>query len=137
MLYSQVARETDEVLIELALGLGEVLASAVEQGSPYRLCYHKDTQDVQILEYANFSHAIYVDPHASKQLLIAWLDKPKRVRVDYIGTKYMEEDSELFKLGKQLGEVAVCIEQHYGTSQDIEGALYNNEIYIVQSRPQV
>ena len=49
----------------------------------------------------------------------------------------MEDDAELFRLGKELGEVAVCIEQYYGASQDIEGALYNKEIYIVQSRPQV
>ena len=44
--------------IELAVGLGEVLTSAVEEGSPYRLIYNKDTKEVTILEFANFSFCI-------------------------------------------------------------------------------
>ncbi len=51
--------------IELAIGLGEVLASAVEEGNPYRLNYDKKTQKVTVLEYANFSYAIQADPATS------------------------------------------------------------------------
>ena len=52
--------------IEIASGLGEVLASAVEEGNPYRLTYNKKTKKVSIHEFANFSYSIQADPAASK-----------------------------------------------------------------------
>ena len=45
----------NEVYIEMALGLGETLASANQQGSPYRFIFHKDTKTSQILQFANYS----------------------------------------------------------------------------------
>ena len=49
----------------MAPGLGEILASAVEEGNPYRLTYNKTSKDVKISEYANFSNVILADPNTS------------------------------------------------------------------------
>ena len=65
------------------------------------------------------------------------LDKLKQSRVDYTELKYSMNEEELMNLGKKLGEIAIIIENHYKMSQDIEGAIYDDRIYIVQSRPQI
>lgn len=118
------------------MGLGEVLASANEEGNPYRIVYNKDSGHVTISEFANYSFAFRPDPSASINLLHP-LDKAKRCRVNYTEVKYSMNEEELKTLGKRLGEIATIIENHYKGSQDIEGAISNNEVYIVQTRPQV
>jgi len=128
----------DEVSIEMAVGLGEVLASAVEEGNPYRFTYNKKTGKVRITEFANFSFAILADPNSSifysRELLI---DTEKRIRQDYSYVKYSNSEDELISLGKKLGEIGTIIEDHYKCSQDIEGAISGENVYIVQTRPQV
>ena len=39
-------------------------------------------------------------------------------------------------LGKRLMEVGVVLETALGGAQDVEGALVDGKLYIVQSRPQ-
>lgn len=43
--------------------------------------------------------------------------------------------NEMKKYGKQLYKLASRIDAYFGLPQDIEWALYNNKIYILQSRP--
>ena len=47
------------------------------------------------------------------------------------------EESELISLAERLGQIGLAIEKHFGISQDIEGAIYQDTIYIVQTRPQI
>jgi len=50
--------------------------------------------------------------------------------------KYSKNEEELIKIGRRLGEISILIEEYYKSKQDIEGAIYEDIIYIVQSRPQ-
>ena len=54
-----ISKNTDEVYIEVAVGLGETLASANQQGTPYRLIYNKKTQNSEILAFANYSQGLF------------------------------------------------------------------------------
>jgi len=47
------------------------------------------------------------------------------------------DEEELVKLGMRVGEIATVIEDCYKESQDIEGAICGDDIYIVQTRPQI
>ena len=38
---------------------------------------------------------------------------------------------------KKIGELGMGVEKLYGFAQDIEGVIYNGNLYIVQTRPQV
>ena len=65
------------------------------------------------------------------------LDKGNRVRLDYSKVKYSIDEKELRGIGKRIGDVGVVIENYYGASQDIEGAICQDIIYIVQTRPEI
>ena len=47
--------------IELAPGLGEILASATEEGNPYRMIYNKAEKKITINEFAKLSFAFRPD----------------------------------------------------------------------------
>ena len=49
----------NEVYIELAVGQGETLASANQSGTPYRLIFNKQTKEVEIILFANYSYGLY------------------------------------------------------------------------------
>lgn len=122
--------DPDQVYIELACGQGETLASANQQGTPYRLIYNKSTQIVEIVAFSSYSYGLYADPK-SKELV--------KKNIDYSKVIYSNNEDELKGLATELGEIAVAIEKGFGgVHQDIEGCVdFNDDIYIVQSRNQI
>lgn len=112
--------------MELAVGLGETLASAAERGSPYRLVCNKKTAEVNTLAFANFSHALKPDLNGTitKELLVY-------SRVTLSRRSELRQD-----IARRTAEIGTRVENEFGTAQDIEGAIMGNEIYLVQSRPQ-
>ena len=50
-----MTKNSQEIYIELAVGLGETLASANQQGTPYRLIYNRQTGDCEVIAFANYS----------------------------------------------------------------------------------
>src|SRR5208337_4758814 len=60
--WNPVTYNPDEVYIELAVGLGETLASAATPGSPYRMVCNKKTAETNMLSFASFSHALLPGP---------------------------------------------------------------------------
>ncbi|UCH80059.1 MAG: hypothetical protein JSW20_09940 [Nitrospiraceae bacterium] len=115
-----------EIYIELAVGMGETLASGAVRGSPYRMVCNKSSGEVRMLAFANFSHAI-------------WPDKAEGLFskiVDYTGIA-MSTNAEIRKtLGNRLAGIGRFVEDAFGRPQDIEGVIIGNDIYLVQSRPQ-
>ena len=51
-----------EAYAEIAVGLGEILASAATPGNPHRMLCDKDSGAATILAFANFSEAIWPNP---------------------------------------------------------------------------
>ena len=116
-----------EVYAEIAVGLGETLASAATRGNPWRLVCDKDTGAVKTLAFASFSQAIQPAPGGGLT----------RKTVDYSGVKLSCDDEARRQLGQRLAAVARCVEDAFGKPQDIEGAMVGDDIILVQARPQV
>jgi phosphoglucan,water dikinase len=117
----------DEILIELAVGLGETLASGREPGSPFRMAYHKKTGDIEILSFANYSFLLRPADHGGTV----------RERVDYSAISFSGDDDFRRKLAIHLGEVGGLVERAFGKPMDVEGLVRNETIYLVQARPQL
>lgn len=58
-------------------------------------------------------------------------------RIAYYKERLMTDNQFKQNFMNNIGRIGVAIENIYGTSQDIEGAYYDNKFYVVQTRPQV
>jgi phosphoglucan,water dikinase len=115
-----------EVYAELAVGLGETVASAATRGNPYRMICDKHSGSATTLAFANFSHALWPDPAGGVS--------PKIVDYSHIA---MSCDADARKrMGRRLASIARLVEGAFEKPQDIEGAVVGEEIYLVQARPQ-
>jgi phosphoglucan,water dikinase len=121
-----VTRSQEEVYVELAVGLGETLASASARGTPYRLICNKTSGEVQTLAFANFSHALRADSSAGA----------KRELLDYSQVALSRDAGKRQELGGRFVAIGKRIEEAFQKPQDIEGAVVAEKIYLVQSRAQ-
>lgn len=69
----------NEIYIEVAVGLGETLASANQAGTPYRLVYRRDSDSCEVLTFANYSYALYASTRSNE---------PEKHLVDYSKTLF-------------------------------------------------
>ncbi len=121
-----ITARKDEIYLELAVGLGETLASGAARGEPYRLVCSKDMVLVQTLSFANFSHALW--PHAKTGVYSE--------TVDYAKVALSTDSKVRNKMGRHLAAAGRFVEAAFGGPQDIEGVIVGQDIYLVQSRPQ-
>jgi phosphoglucan,water dikinase len=118
-----ITRNSEELYIELAIGLGETLASANQKGSPYRVIYNKKTKSLKINNFASFSFSIN-EGNINK-------------RISYKREKLSTDHSFINSIGISLGEISCYIEDYFKTPQDIEGGYFDGKIYLLQTRPQI
>lgn len=113
------AQDNDNIVIEAVFGLGEGIVSG--KITPDRYVVSKDIKlsDKQI---NNKKIAITRDSGGNKSVVKLNPEKSKQ---------QVLKESEI----KQLAETGIKLEEHYKKPQDIEFAIENNEIYIVQTRP--
>ena len=111
--------------VELAIGLGETLASAVQPGSPYRLLCQRQAGQARFTRLASFSFALRPGPRA-----------PTRERIDYSGVRWSLDAAGGETLGVRLIAIAGFLEARLGSPQDVEGVVADDIVYLVQSRPQ-
>ncbi len=119
-------RHPRQLYAEIVVGLGDTLASAATNGSPYRLACDKQSDAVETLSFANFSQASRPEPAGGL----------RRDMVDYSRVNLSREVEALHKLGRRLSAVGSFVERALGKPQDIEGAVVNGQVYLVQARPQ-
>jgi pyruvate,water dikinase len=113
-----VTNDKSRITIESIYGLGELIVQGAEMPDHYEL--YKD--DLKIL-----------NKKISKQkLMLKRLDgKNKKVRVPFLKRKKQKiSDEQIINLGK----IGKELEKHYYFPQDIEWAIKDNKIYIVQTR---
>jgi phosphoglucan, water dikinase len=115
-----------EVYAEIVVGLGDTLASAAIRGSPYRMVCDKHSGSATMLAFANFSQASLPNPGGGL----------RRETVDYSRVNLSRDASTRQRLGQRLAEVGHFVEEALQKPQDIEGAVVNKQIYLVQARPQ-
>lgn len=116
----------NEVYVELAVGLGETLASGAMAGVPFRITCNKLTGEVCILSFASFSQAVWPDDGGG---LISRL-------VNYTTVEFASSKQFRNRLSARLGAIGRVVEESFDQPQDIEGLVSGDVIYLVQSRPQ-
>jgi len=113
--------------VELAVGLGETLASACQPGTPYRLRCNHATGETTLVNCASFSYALR--PGLGGE--------PVKERLNYSLDDVATYAMAFHGLGARLGNVAALLQNRLGRPQDVEGMLTrDNHLYIVQTRPQ-
>jgi phosphoglucan,water dikinase len=121
-----LSRDRDEVYIEMAVGLGEALASGGIPGLPWRMTYNAQSGKVKTLAFASFSKAVV--PGKAGQT--------ERRTIDYSTVRLSVDDDFRNLLAARIGKIGEFIEEAFGRPQDIEGVVAGGTVYLVQSRPQ-
>lgn len=116
-----------ECVIELAVGLGETLASAACPGNPFRLIARKDTPQVHTEAFASFSSSLEASGAGGG---------PVRNTITYSKIEFASDASVRQKLGGRLAALAAFIEDAFHQPQDVEGAIVEDDMYLVQARTQ-
>lgn len=113
-----VSMALDQIMIESCLGLGELLVGG--EITPENIIVNKDSLRIIVSTPPNQKHMMVYDQ--GNKLIEVAQDKQTQPILDP-------------KMIIKLAEMGKKIESHYGSPQDIEWAVYNNELYITQSRP--
>ena len=123
-----VNNNANEIYVEIVVGLGEVLTSGAISGTPYRMICSKESKNIRIETFSNFSKALFPDLNEKGSLYYEIQDYSK------VCLSVSEESRE--KLASRLSLIGQFVEDIFSKPQDIEGIIANNDIYLVQSRSQ-
>ena len=122
---------SNEVYLELAVGLGETLAQSNQKGAPFRLIYNRKEESLNVINLSSYNYEI---EKKSNEVKI----------VEYRNQNLMKNEDFLVDVGKKLGKIGVFIENEISeekVGQDIEGNFMNVEneeiFFIVQTRPEI
>ncbi|GAB7010308.1 phosphoenolpyruvate synthase [Halorubrum trueperi] len=110
-----------QITIEAAWGLGEAVVSGTV--SPDNYVYDRERGSVDQVTVAEKKVEMVKDPEAGETVQLDIEDERRDGRV-----LSDAEIEELVALGER-------VEDHYGTPQDVEWAIHDGEIFMLQSRP--
>ena len=143
---------SEEVFAEVCLGMGEALVGAYE-GQALSFAYNKKTKNYEIKSFPNKSIALknsgYIFRSDSNTEDLEGFSgaglfdsvpmiEDREEEICYHKDKIFYDEGFRDYLIKRIGELGIGVENMYGgLAQDIEGVFYNNDFYIVQTRPQV
>ena len=112
------------IVIEAVYGLGEALVAGEVRPDLYMVA--KDRMSIISKRISHQENRLVLNPGGKDEEANIWQQvTPSKQEQQKIS------DSDILK----LAEIAMRIEDHYQSSQDIEWAKENGEIYIVQTRP--
>lgn len=112
--------------VELAIGLGDTLASAWQPGSPYRIRCDRHTGQSQLLSCANFSFARHANQAQGSFSEL----------INYTTVPFSTQPARLQSLAQPLAKIASYLESVFDYPQDVEGAIRHNSFYVLQARAQ-
>ena len=143
---------SDEVFAEVCVGMGEALVGAYE-GQSLSFAYNKKSKTYDIKSFPNKSIALKnsgfifrsdsntedLEGFSGAGLFDSVpMIEDREEEVCYHKDKIFYDEGFRDYLIKKIGELGIGVENMYGgLAQDIEGVFYNNNFYIVQTRPQV
>ncbi len=110
-----------QMTIEAAWGLGEAVVSGTV--SPDNYVYDRESDSITDITVADKKVEMVKDPDTGETVQLD-VDEKRR-------TERVLSDAEITDL-VTLGE---RVEEHYGTPQDVEWAVFEGDIYMLQSRP--
>jgi pyruvate,water dikinase len=109
-----------EIMIEGGFGLGEAFVSGEVNGDVYIV--DKDTLEIK-------------EKHIGKQEFMIVRDEKNYTKKVPLPKDLQEVQKIPDEKVKELAKYGLKIENHYGKPMDIEWAIENNKVYIVQARP--
>lgn len=112
-------KDDNNIVVEAVWGLGEGIVGGKILPDHYIL-----NRDLEIIE----------NKVADKKIAIVRTSSGKIAPVSLTEERSKQQVLTGHEI-KKLGQFALRLEEHYGKPQDIEFAIENNEVYIVQSRP--
>ena len=143
---------SDEIFAEICIGMGEALVGAYE-GQSLSFIYNKKNKNYEIKSFPNKSIALKnsgfifrsdsntedLEGFSGAGLFDSVpMIEDKEEEICYHKNKIFYDNGFRDYLIKRISELGIGVENMYGgISQDIEGVFYNNNFYIVQTRPQV
>ena len=110
-----------EIIIEAAWGLGEAVVSG--SVSPDNYVVDRETSEVEEVTVADKKLLMEKDQETGETVT---RDVPEEKREERVLS-----DAEI----ERLVELGRRVEDHYGTPQDVEWAVFEGEVYMLQSRP--
>jgi phosphoenolpyruvate synthase/pyruvate phosphate dikinase len=125
IMYTRSPFDAREIYVELAEGLGETLASAASEGSPFRVHLERDGDGARLAAHASYVEAKVLDTNGR---VVQRLVDPTRVR-------FGEDRAWRETVLRRLREVALALERELGGPQDVEGAWVDDDLWLMQSRP--
>ena len=143
---------SEEVFAEVCVGMGEALVGAYE-GQALSFAYNKKSKNYEIKSFPNKSIALKnsgfifrsdsntedLEGFSGAGLFDSVpMINDREEEVCYHKDKIFYDEGFRDYLIRRIGELGIGVENMYGgLAQDIEGVFYNNDFYIVQTRPQV
>lgn len=114
-----ITQNTHEVMIEAGLGLGEMLVQGLI--TPDNFLVDKNSLVIKERNIGTQGTMLILQDGENKEVPVPNDKKNQPTLTDY--------------QIKELAKLAISIEKHYGTAQDIEWAFENKKFFITQSRP--
>ena len=121
MFTSHPSTGAPELIVEAAWGLGEAVVSGEVSPDNYRI--DRETGDVDEATIADKKTMCVKDPETGETAMKPVPDEKREARV-----LDDEEIDSLVAIGEQ-------VEEHYGEPQDVEWAIIDGEVFMLQSRP--
>lgn len=125
-----VSRDAERVYVEVAVGMGETLASATCDGSPYRFAVVRKGMKVETASFGSYGVEIVAGEEGVRQRV-----------VDYSAERMTTDAEFREEIVGRIARVVMSLEKEFGGAQDVEGAVVGCEgvgrLFVVQARPQV
>ena len=143
--------DENEVFAEVVVGMGETLVGAYE-GQSFSFSFNKKNNSYDIKSYPNKSISLRnsgfifrsdsntedLEGFSGAGLFDSVpMVKDSEVEMVYHNNKLFNDKKFVDNIVTKIGQLGIGVEKMYGMPQDIEGVYYNNDLYIVQTRPQV
>jgi pyruvate,water dikinase len=121
MFTSHPSTGAPELIVEAAWGLGEAVVAG--EVSPDNYVVDRDSHDLDSVTVADKKTMCVKDPETGETTMVDVPDGKREAQV-------LDEDEldSLIEIGEQ-------VEDHYGDPQDVEWAIVDGEVYMLQSRP--
>jgi pyruvate,water dikinase len=114
-----INKERGEIMIEAGRGLGEMIVQGMI--TPANFVVKKETLEILSKNKLNQQTMLIYQDEETKEVTI-----PNELK-----NTQLLQDNQI----EELARLAIEIENHYGTPQDIEWAFAGGKFYILQSRP--
>eukprot|EP00917_Polyrhabdina_sp_WS-2016_P003188 GHVP01007083.1.p1 GENE.GHVP01007083.1~~GHVP01007083.1.p1 ORF type:complete len:1127 (-),score=218.31 GHVP01007083.1:43-3423(-) len=120
--------KSSKLYVEIFPGMGMSLANAAGRGSPHRVKVNRDTKEIEILSFCNYSATVKSDTHGHLQSVL----------LNYREESFIHKMDFRTELTSRICEVVKFLEETEGCPQDVEGVwTEDGNVSVVQMRPQL